>query len=435
MKRSKTLWMLAFCHLLIWPPRAEAGIQAIPYDLDRAIESAGQIVCVTIESVDSDPANRPDGGLYPDVGFKVEKVLQGSPDLKDKRVLLKRIVMAWPEGLVPLEAGKRCIVFFRDEKLDYIFSVSPAPIKSHDPPVTREDVRRIVLSACLESLKQQEENLLFRREIIRAASALATRRDVDAFLPFLEDRDEWIRRAALAALLRATHDDKYIAMAIDDLQSFFRKYHSDGILVDWDGNAQPTHAAYPLLDRHYTCLSTRYLSEREGSDLKSLLPVYRFIARESPDRGLKELGFKGLCRCGERQDAPLILLQAEDESPHVRQEAMETIGRILGIETGHWVMEDFLRMETGIRAAAGKAVLEMLKAEWDSLDAQERSRMEDRLKELGDPIFEKREMASAAIAATGWRLTWGLEQALDRTGDLEIRARLQGILREFGRIP
>lgn len=420
--------------LLLWAPRAYAPLQSIPEPLDQAVAGSERILCGTIRSVEERGVVGP---AYPDVGFQVEGVLWGPQDLKGKDLSFRKVGMAWPTALVPLKPGTRCVLFLDGGKEPRIVSVAPAPAALGEAPKDREGVRRVLLGAYLDALNG-EKDLCRRREAILAASSLATKGDADRFLPRLEDPDEWIRRSALAALLRSTRDPRYVARALEDLRGFFAKYgqntRATSTFVVWSEGSlcEP----YPLLERFYATLRMSGSAGQKDEEMKALLPLHRLIAAEAPDPGFRErLGFRSLCRLGERQDAPRLLQWAEDASPYLRMESIRAANRLLGLEPWNGVMEDFLQREKGLREAARKAAAAAVEREWKALGRETQAAAEALIVELAHPDFDRREKASAALEAMGWGISWRLEQALEREEDAEVQERLRTLLRAFGRLP
>ena len=221
---------------------AHATIYSLNSRLDTAIESADLVVTGRISKI-----RRPDqpfvGGSYPDLQFKVDQVIIGKRELEGRVIEFPKLSLYWPHQLVPFEKGSFCVLLLKDsgpepKELDELSRLLLLPWKRYRPtvvPVRRrrfarladvKAVRRLLATEILDELKH-ETSLLRQRSLMTQVSSIVSREECTGLIPFIKSKNEWVSRSALAALVYATRDDKYVRMAADDVNRFSRARSAD----------------------------------------------------------------------------------------------------------------------------------------------------------------------------------------------------------------
>ncbi len=425
---------------------APAGASAD--DIGHAIKWADQIVCGTIEAATKKPTVWTDkcaiGACKRDITFRVDGVLVGPPELKGELLLLKNPV--WNQQLVPIAMGECCVLFLRlirrdseketgEEKivLREIHRVDGiAPWGGQELPhfkqerlapnaKEKKEIKKILLRECLASL-QKAKDPRRQREIILAISSIASPQEAALFLPYLESDDEWLRRAALNALLFATQEERYVAAAAADLRSFFDQHLPQEIWREDDDHDR----IYSRLSKYYSCLDRR---NETGETPQALLPLCRLIAEEAPDLDFRtRAGFFNLRDGATSADAPYFLPFALDDRAHIRAQTIQTLVKILGAEAAHERLTDFLKKEGSLRAAAEGALRQKLKAEWEALGGATHANVEAWLWSLECHNEEESAEALQKLDRLGWRTAWGIEKAFWTVGRGQTPNKLQELL-------
>jgi hypothetical protein len=187
---------------------------------DPKLVVAGEIVAVNVKELE--PAlNGPHREV--DFRFKVEGVILGDKAYEGKTLAIPATSFIWPEVLVPLRKGSFCVLVLRKraEKEDFfIYSVVPAISKHYSVAKDSLEARKVLAAEVLAQLNAEKSEERQRVLLLQLAPVL-TKEDRGAVEPFLQAKNAWLRRAALAALIYSTEEEKYLEMAARDTQAFF----------------------------------------------------------------------------------------------------------------------------------------------------------------------------------------------------------------------
>ena len=215
-------FIACFCMLGATVPGED--LRALPRRLDQALyhqHAQRLVVAGRIGSIQKYTAGHRSDARF---DFKVEGVLLGYETYKGKTLSLDTAGFVWPEALVRFSEDTFCIFVLgprQENKKDYyvIYSVLPAQPAVFFPVATGDQAMRRIIDVLLAEL-QRETDANRQRHLILQVSPILTRKEADALVPFLKDKDPWLRRAALAGLVYATKQEKYIKMAEADIQRF-----------------------------------------------------------------------------------------------------------------------------------------------------------------------------------------------------------------------
>jgi hypothetical protein len=203
-----------------------------------------------------EPIPELDGGpLYSSVDFSIQNVIMGNYDLAGTSLNLRLSSFTWPEELVKLDTNVFCILILREyknEEYKYMievvvpstgesFSVEPGPrSKARDNATTRlflENELLLVLKTKIDRFKLRE-TLLLLGPILRAEN-------VKEIVKFVEYKNDWVIRTALACIVYANHDPVYTKMLATNINNYFSTYKENDVLKagdDLEGYA--THYIY-----------------------------------------------------------------------------------------------------------------------------------------------------------------------------------------------
>ncbi len=216
--------------------------------LDGALKSTDLVVVGTLSYLD-DHMSGPGmffGAPYPDVKFKVESVIFGDTSVEGQEIEFPQLALMWPREIVTFSVGSRCILLLEDNGPEpknlyeyflfmpwrrYVPTVVPAHRDRFSYLENIPALRQLLAREILDELNQ-EESLQRQRELIIQVSSIIDPEDCDELIPFLKSKNEWIQRSALAALVYATEDDRYLCMAQYDINQVIESHEPKDVVDD-----------------------------------------------------------------------------------------------------------------------------------------------------------------------------------------------------------
>ena len=159
------------------------------------------------------------GRMYDDreLSFDVEQVVLGDPALAHTSITVPTAAFDWPEHLVHHAVGSFCILVL-DGKM--LWSVVPATKGNSGVATDQVGALRILEEGIINVLRSETSANRQRAMLLQLAPILR-RENISSITPFLKAEDQWVRRAALAALIYATEGDEYVRLAAADIKGFF----------------------------------------------------------------------------------------------------------------------------------------------------------------------------------------------------------------------
>jgi hypothetical protein len=199
--------------------------------------------------------------------FKVTAVVLGGKNYEGRTIAIPATSFDWPESLVAFKPGVRCTLVLRpsrdeDDERYEIDAVVPA--NSDDLPTAEdgEGAKRILEMEILAELRKEERPERQRALLVQVAPIL-TKEHSSIVIPFVDSRDVWVMRAALAALIYATEAPEYIRTAAADAEHFFTTTKPDDLIHNKYGAYSFFFEHYIFMDKMSWKWGTRW-SEIEG---------------------------------------------------------------------------------------------------------------------------------------------------------------------------
>lgn len=159
------------------------------------------------------------GRMYDDseLSFDIEEVILGAPALTHTRITVPTASFNWPEDLVPHAVGSFCILILDNKSL-----VAVVPAAKGNYRVAANQVEALqTLEEVIINVLQSETSANRQKAILLQLAPILRRENVSSATPLLQAEDQWVRRAAVAALIYATEDYEYIRLAAADIKGFF----------------------------------------------------------------------------------------------------------------------------------------------------------------------------------------------------------------------
>ena len=353
---STSMRRVVMLSLIVWLcgyTTVEAQIFNLSSRLDRALDAADAVVAGHIVVIRHEkPKTEWDAPLYPDFSFEVQNVLLGDPKLEGQVLDFPRISLLWPDHLVPLEKGVFCILLLNDNADSHFYrrfpkffpsryspTVAPANHSRFSREKDKEGVRKVLVREILNEL-ETETGLQRQRLLIREVSAILDAKNSKQLLPFLDSDNSWVRRAALAAITRATHDEKYIELAAADIRAFLKSRRGLEFITEKNGVQDPAleidtfSVFHSSLFEDYDFLITDW-DDANDHRMLAFLPLFRLIVAEldSDTSDAWQYGYAPLSRVGTKDDL-MTLYRCYDEVldysvPHQRAAMIKGMARIL----------------------------------------------------------------------------------------------------------
>jgi hypothetical protein len=153
------------------------------------------------------------------------------------------------------------------------------------------EARQVLAAEILAQLKTEKWEVRQRDLLLQVAPVLKKQHagDVERFL---QTKELWVKRAALAALVYATENPKYLTLAAEDVQKFFEETKANALIADL-GWHEKNYAPEPLFFKHYFFLD-RYdwSTEERDKNLRILrgmlqLGIIRDAVRQQLEQRIK----------------------------------------------------------------------------------------------------------------------------------------------------
>lgn len=262
--RIAALAALTFLYLL-YPPNVFSALR-LDYYLSAKHPPEAIIVGEIVE-INVDPQNTSGffiGQAQNTFRIKIDQVLWGQQDLTAKTLKIKYPTFDNPlfDPAIPYRVGTVCILIMGYQQDDFYWlnAVLPALQKNFEKIPDLLSAKKFVTKTLLGALanaKSSQEQL----QIVNMVAPLLTANESEALIPFVDSPDLSLRRAAVAGLLHATKDPKYLSIVLDDVDHFIstatQEIHFIGSPVEEDF----------------------FLIDEDNKNNATLLPIFRLIAK------------------------------------------------------------------------------------------------------------------------------------------------------------
>lgn len=232
----------------------------------------------------------------------------------------------WPEHLgIPYAPGQ-CVLLVLNRANGKIViennqgAILPAISGKLNPDPNSSATRKVFeeLWACLDPTQDQTA----KGFILVHLSQLATKEDEKRFLPYMNSENQWLRRGALASLIRINPSPDLINQAVDDFSQhlsapcdeflFWKMY----VNVKWSARCDSFG-----MDKELTARAKAYL------------PIYRALIDKAPgDYQHISVAIDALKSVGTSEDISRLYKYIDNDKAWMRHEVLEGIGRILGMK-------------------------------------------------------------------------------------------------------
>jgi hypothetical protein len=269
-------------------------------------------------------------------------------DLKKARLTFETSVSSWPSTVVPLRDNRYIILILTDSASDNNPAKSEhgKPIPSHPRPNkspfriagvlpaasieseradTQEKAAHIISRHVRATLKKENDTERMR-ELILMFSRVAAKSDAEVLRPYLRHSDEWVRRAAIAAMARLDPSSETIRAAESDLRHMLQSHALSDSTIRVYGGDRSVWKTQSLLFQHYSFLGS---DSRQRDEInRRYRDLYRVVAIDSKDRGdALEYGLRPLCSFGDERDIEIVGRFRNDTDPQVREIVRTTLKR------------------------------------------------------------------------------------------------------------
>jgi hypothetical protein len=305
----------------------------------QLIENAEIIVKARIIQINEPP--------FEMIAFKADviTILEGDSNQIPNQLLLEAPTPIWPKDLGAPYAEKQVVLLVlhrEDGKLTVVNNLR-AILPSTDIKIyydNRCSVTRKVFDELhaylpqvgiskvtekLPSFLPQGDSEFEKALVLVHLSQLASKEDENMFLPYMESTDEWLKRAALASLLRINPTSERAQAAMADFYnhlSNLSKPLEDNLF--WQMYTDVQWAARCGAFGMEKNLTTR---------AKACIPIYRvLIDKAPPDYQMVYIAIEALKNVGTREDIKRLYKYLDHEKAWIRHDVLEGLGRILGMK-------------------------------------------------------------------------------------------------------
>jgi hypothetical protein len=244
--------LLAVALFLAVPCAAPAELYTTNSRLDHALwpeHDQKLVIAGEIGAIDGDGAFE----------FRIAGVILGADSFKGQTLKVPARSFLWPQALTPFEKGASCILVLRPwaegQTVRYsICTVVPGRKRDYRKATGTVDARAALAEELLGQLKEEKSERRQRVLLLQLAPVLGKDK-TDVVDGFVKSADPWVRRSALAALIYATEDPKYLEAAARDVQDYMTKTKE----TEWVASLEPGVKTPPrtLLLEHYFFLEPR----------------------------------------------------------------------------------------------------------------------------------------------------------------------------------
>ena len=262
------------------------------------------------------------------IAFKAEiiSILKSDGGPIPENLSLESAISVWPKDFgVPFEEKQVVLLVLRRVKgklavVNNLRAILPATIlkichKSHNTII-----RKVFdeLHAFLPQAKDEVSQAL----VLVHLSHLASKTDEKIFLPYAKSKDKWLRRAALASLLRVNPTTERIQAAVADFENHLSKPSNDRLFWEMYKDVQwVSRCGAWGMEKNMTTRAITYL------------PIYRvLIDKAFPHNKKVYIGIEALKNIGGREDIYRLYKYLNDKKASIRHDVLEGLGRILGMK-------------------------------------------------------------------------------------------------------
>ncbi|MCI0357045.1 MAG: hypothetical protein L0211_00985 [Planctomycetaceae bacterium] len=219
----RLLLAIAIAGWLVCPARAD--IRGYPLPLhhalypqhDQKLVVAGKIVEITNDR---------------EFRFLVADVILGDESVAGQTLPIANNIV-WPESHAPLQKGTACILLLdrargRARDKHHVVTVVSGRLRGYPLAADTLDARSVLSEELLAQLKS-EKSAKRQRALLRQVAPILAKEKSEAVEGFLTSDDPWVRRAAIAALVYATEEPKFLEMAAKDVQEYFKQFPGEEV--------------------------------------------------------------------------------------------------------------------------------------------------------------------------------------------------------------
>lgn len=152
-----------------------------------------------------------------ELSFDIEEVILGAPALARTTINVSTAAFNWPEDLVRHAVGSFCILIIDGKRLA---AIAPAAKGNLRVATNQLEAIQIVEEGIINVL-QSETSVNRQKAILLQLAPILRQENSSSVAPLLKSDDQWVKRAALAALIYATEDYEYIRLAAEDIKELF----------------------------------------------------------------------------------------------------------------------------------------------------------------------------------------------------------------------
>jgi hypothetical protein len=326
---------LAFLFVLLFPASSNAVIVGAGR-FDKLIQNAEIIVKARVIQIDEPP--------FEMISFKAEviTVLESDSNQIPNQLFLEAPDPIWPKDLgVPCVENQVVLLVLQRvngqlafvNNLGAILPATDTKIRHNNrSSVTRkvfDELRAFLPHAGTSMVNGKLPSFLYqggseyeKALVLVYLSQLASDEDEKVFLPYVESMDEWLRRAALASLLRINPTSERIQAAVIDFCNHLSNPSEDFLF--WEMYIDVQWAARCGSFGMEKNLTTR---------AKAYIPIYRVLIDKAPP-GYQRVyvAIEALKDVGTREDIKRLYKYLDHEKAWIRHNVLEGLGRILGME-------------------------------------------------------------------------------------------------------
>ena len=329
--------------------------------LDRLIEKAEIVVKAEVTPVKE--------GGFGEIEFKADiiTVLKDDGDLISDEAAFKSAIFIWPQDLgVPFE-GKQVVLLILQRRLGKLEVVNNfrAILPATENKLQHKDNSSITRKIFeeLRAFLPQAKSQLAKGLVLVHMSQLASKEDENLFVPYMESADEWLRRAALASLMRINPTSERVRTAAADFRNHLRNPRDDRLF--WEMYRDIKEAA--------RC-GAWGMEKNMTARARAYLPIYRVLIDNAPPNHQKvHIAIEALKDVGTREDIGRLYKSLNHEKAWIRHNVIDGLGRILGIRTRR-------------PSIPGYQIPESLPPEVKAWEKEMRARLENRLFRYKNPI-------------------------------------------------
>jgi len=257
---------------------------------------------------------------------KVMEVLKSDGELIGNKLFIEAAFPLWPKDLGITFAEKQVVLLVLKRvngKLGVVNNrgaILPA-INSKIHHGNCSSITRKVFDE-LRAFLPQARNKFAKGLVLVHLSQLASNKDEKIFLPYMKSKNIWVRRAALASLLRINPTPERIQAAVEDFSNHLSEPSDDRLF--WEMYTDVQWAA--------RCGSWG-MEKNMTSRAKAYLPIYRVLIDEVPsDYQRVHVAVSGLKNVGTRKDIKRLYSYLDHKKAWIRHDVFEGLGRILGMK-------------------------------------------------------------------------------------------------------